>query len=67
MAICLGMKNDLLESREVMVGSSLLREFVLSLALSQKMYTPTQQEVALLVHKLESGMIHSCHTRSKMK
>lgn len=50
-----------------MVGSLLLGEFVLSLALCQKMYSPTLQEVAVLVYKLESGMIRSCHTSSKMK
>lgn len=48
-----------------MVGSSLLEEFALSL--SQKMYSPTLAEVAVLVQKLESGMIRSCHRGSKMK
>lgn len=50
-----------------MVGSSLLEEFALSLALFQRMYSPTLPEVAVLVQKLESGMIWSCHTGSKMK
>lgn len=50
-----------------MVGSSWLEEFALSLVFFQKTYSPALLDVAVLVQKLESGMIRSCHTGSKMK